>query len=77
MTAQEFKYTNFMTLEEWKEWKKEFESFWGKDCSTKSFFIKRKDYSFFRLINSSFLLRGTDKGYYYWDKISQRTKPVV
>lgn len=74
MKAEDFKYTYYMTLEEWKKWKVNFDNHYKGEINTKD--ILDSDRNFERIINSSFVLSKTPEGREYWTEISLRTKPV-
>ena len=78
MTAEEFKYTNYMTLEEWKQFK---ENYYNdedsKDEPIKIFLERMNNDSFYNLINISFTWWNTPQHHTYWEMISKRTEPVI
>ena len=75
MTAQEFKYTNYMTLKEWKQFKVNYDKYW-EDNPIKDYLIRKNLDSFARFISCAFPWKITPEGIEYWKKISLRTEPL-
>ena len=78
LTAKTFKYTHYMTLEEWKQWKENFDNFkhrFDKYQSIKEFLEERRG-SFKMIIDNAFTWRKTPQGFKYWDEIYSRTSPI-
>lgn len=79
MTAEEFKYTNYMTLEEWKKFVSNYKEQKRYDnCSIKELLehCQNSEMSFRGLLNS-IVWFNTTEGISYWSKISNRTKQIV
>ena len=76
MTAQEFKYTNYMTLEEWKKFKVNYEKYWGIDRTIKDYLIMKNSDSFSGFMSGAFNWSVTPELHTYWWKISNRTEPL-
>lgn len=76
LTAKNFKYTHYMTLKEWIQWKKNFDNY--KELTNRP--KKYKDIlsydSFHTIINQSFHWDKTPQGIDYWYEISNRTSPI-
>lgn len=75
MTSDQYPYTNYMTLEEWKRFVKNFNNYFASTSASIKHHMIRST-SFFTLINSAFSWRHTPEGHTYWDRISKRTKPL-
>ena len=77
MTAEEFKYTNYMTLEEWKQFKVNYENAKQNKNTTIKSFLERGNYkSFSSFISTAFFWEETPQSHPYWWRISDRTKPL-
>lgn len=75
MTPKDFKYTHYMTLKEWEEWEVNFTKHYKGTDISKDYMLDNER-NFERIISASFLWKSTPQGFDYWNKISQRTKPV-
>ena len=77
MTAQEFRYTNYMTLKEWKQFKVNYENYrYNIHKSIKGFLERGNNKSFLLLVDFAFNWEETPEGHVYWWKISNRTEPL-
>ena len=77
MTAQEFRYTHYMTLKEWKQFKKNYENDGdNKNISIKEYIEFYNNSSFGLFISLAFEWKNTPEGYEYWDNIYYRTEPL-
>lgn len=78
LTAKNFKYTHYMTLEEWKQWKENFDAHnkkWNSIRTTKTFISDRVG-SFKMIIDDAFSWHQTPQKSDYWKEIYGRTSPI-
>jgi hypothetical protein len=77
LTAKNFKYTHYMTLEEWKQWKENFDN-QPDNKGRKYKDVLFKYDNFWHIIADSFFWSTTPKvqGGEYWAKIANRTSPI-
>lgn len=74
-----YPHTNMMTLKEWKQFVKNYESYNFMSYSKlplKDYLLKHENLSFDFLIGNAFRWKVTPQKHKYWEKISLRTKPV-
>lgn len=80
LTAKTFKYTHYMTLEEWKQWKENFDKspkyLRNKGEETVKGYLNIREDSFVSIILGGFNWFDTPQGHDYWYKISGRTSPI-
>jgi hypothetical protein len=75
MKSDQYPYTNYMTLKEWKKFVKNYKKYWGDQRPVKQHLLGPR--SFCELITrGAFVWRFTPEGHEYWNKISKRTKPM-
>ena len=76
LTAKTFKYTHYMTLEEWKQWKENFDNCKEQYLSVKEYFNQYWTKSFCSFIQGSFVWSQTPQQGECWSKIANRRKPI-
>lgn len=80
MTAEEFPYTHYMTLKEWKRFVKNYKNrtphFYGVNLTLKDYLLEYSTMPFRLIIIDAFRWDESPEGEDYWHKIYQRTQPI-
>ncbi len=75
MKSNSYPHTHMMTLKEWKQFVRNVERLNNK-LTVEIQLITGKEFTFNAFINTAFEWDKSKEGFDYWNKISQRTKPI-
>ncbi len=77
LTGKNYPYTHYMTLREWKWFKKEYYACdWNRHTPIGSYLKQFAMKSFYSLVTNAFQWSETVYGRKYWDDISNRISPL-